>query len=215
MRANLLLAVFGCVVNQAVTAAGLPTTFDGARFARLSQSDRYDCVLSLLRWRESELDNFSYELVETFAIVADDGNVQPPFQRNEIEFQRIGSRSLFHSHSWSKGREWFEDWSAWDGKTRRSRTHRPERHYDAGTIADSEIELIRQKSYNQAIGYRMTDASRPMTRVEWLIDQVKVQNHALEIALDGEPASNTITVKVVLRPNMHQQFRLDPRRDFM
>jgi hypothetical protein len=198
------LAALALVVPQAFAAG-----FDKAAFDALSPRDKMKVVSGALNWRDQQLSNISYSLVET--ILYDGALVR----QSRFDFKRSGNQYQLHCKhlKTTGGLALSEYWSQWDGQQCRALTNK---NGDlSGIISAEDSPFLHEVLYNNLLGVR-TERDN-MTVPEWIEAATAEWKPPApyEIKTSGAERSPLIEVSITAGPDHIDTYVVDPTRDYM
>ena len=196
---------------------GQHDTFDSASFNALSEAEKTAFVLTVLQDRESQLQNFSYEMTDRLRNITKDGAEKEIFSEASMGLKRKGRKLYFESESLDSQKQLRRYYVRWDGLTSKSLVNRPYRAQNdvvnGGVIKDSEDRNFMRRGYNHVLGLR-TQTSNDLTLPGWFED-AKAKGKPIGINFLEQDGKPLIALKVMITEWKYLKWLLDVSRDYM
>jgi tetratricopeptide (TPR) repeat protein len=216
MRTTISIVLLVMATLVAIARADDRPTLDPPAIQKLSQPERLAQIVKVLRWRESQLQNFSLELVETGRnVIVKDGSSAGNEWKNQFELIRVEGRIFLHNKRIrTAGESSYESFAATDGAITRQYTVQSVSGRLNGRISPTQRFVFPYGAYFQFLGFNAQTVP-DMTLAQWI--EVTAANPSEKFVVDTEKVADQGEL-VVLKATtanspVEQTFWFDPTRD--
>ena len=206
--------IVSCLLLNGTPAHCQNSVLGPASFNQLNEQQRRSYIMAALAERDTQLQNFAYEITETRTNVFLTADRRELLQKDLYGVKRKGEKMLFHAKRFNTTTDkWDTVVTSWDGSTLRSLTYGSQRRAPyRGLIVDSESGNFKTRAYNYMLGLRMLE-QRDISLYEWFQDACAADKPT-EIEAVEQDGKVLIAFKVQ-NGYEYWKFYLDTTRDNM